>query len=313
MTRYLERTDLHRRQAYARELDTLTRRYTRLDDATLRRIIALLQELRRDIALTILDNPSSFEIWRLTELKRSIEDNIGRFQSKATGELATALQEAGNIGAAMVDDPLNVIGIVTRFNAIAPQVVNIAADFSAMLITNITDQLRGAIDTQLRLAILGTHTPFQLMKSITQAMGINAYDGVWGARRRPDVVRGVAARAETIVRTELSRALNLASYSRAQQVAEQIPGMQRVWIASADERTRQAHLQAHIDTHRQPIGINEPFIVDGEPLRMPGDPMGKPGNTINCRCRVALVVPSIGVIPSPLDILIEEQARKRIK
>lgn len=311
MTRLTERTDLHRRQQYARELDAIARRFDRLDDTTLRRIIAMLQDLRRDIALTILDNPSSFEIWRLTDLKRSIEDSIARFQSRATGELAQALQDAGRLGIEMVDSPLTAAGIGVSFNTIAPQIANVAADFSAMLITNISDQLRGAIDTQLRLAILGTHTPFQLMKSITQAMGINAYDGVWGARRRPDVVRGVAARAETIVRTELSRALNLASYSRAQQVAEQIPGMQRVWIASADERTRQAHLQAHIDTHRQPIGISEPFIVDGEPLRMPGDPMGKPGNTINCRCRVALVVPSIGVIPSPLDILIDEQARKR--
>ena len=311
MTHFLEETDLHRKQRYARELNALVARFDRLDNDTIRRLVALLQDLRKDIAATLLNNPSAYEQWRLTELQRSIEDNIQRFQSRAGDVLTAALLEAGQVGLEMVDKPLIAAGIVTNIVGLTPQIINIAADFSAMLIQDISDQLRHGIDAQLRLAALGQKSPFELMKAITNTMGVHAYDGVWGTRRRPDVVRGVAARAEAIVRTELTRTMNLAHQSRAEQAAKTVPGMKKRWMATGDRRTRPAHLEAHWATYNNPIPVDQPFEVDGEKLMQPGDPLGSAGNTINCRCRMVLVAPSIGVIQTPADILLEEERAKR--
>ncbi len=310
MMRITEETDLHKKQRYARELNALVARFDRLDDTAVRSIVALLQDLRRNIAAALLDNPTDFELWRLTGLQRSVEEQIATFQAQATEALKQSLQDAASIGVDMVDKPIGAALGVT-FNALPPQVVNIAADFSAMLITQISDDLRNTINTQLRLGILGQKSPFLLMKDITNTMGVFAYDGVWGTRRRPDVVRGVAARAETIVRTENTRMLNLAQQARAEQVAKDVPGLLKRWIATGDSRTRPAHLAAHAETYRNPIPVAQSFEVGGELLTQPGDPMGSAGNTINCRCRVVMVVPSIGVIDTPEDIRIRGEVAKR--
>jgi len=309
MTRITEETDLHKKQRYARELRQLAARFDRLDDAALRSITGLLQDFRRNIAAMLLDNPTDFELWRLTELQRNTALLLADFQQQATEALTKSLADAGQIGVDMVDRPLSAIGVT--FNAPLPQVVNIASDFSAMLIKDIADQLRGGIDAQLRLAVLGNKSPFELMKAITKTLGVKAYDGVWGVRRRPDVVQGVAARAEAIVRTETTRIMNLAQQARAEQAAQNVRGLMKRWIATGDSRTRPAHLDAHAETYRQPVPVGKPFIVGGEALTQPGDPMGSAGNTINCRCRIVLVVPSLGVIDTPLDDRIKAEINKR--
>lgn len=309
MTRITEETDLHRKQRYASELNALVKRYDALDGQTVRRLIALLQQLRKDIALTLLSDPSAFEQWRLTELQRAIDDQITRWQSNAAGVLGQALVDAGSIGVELVDKPLIAAGLITNVVGITPQVINIAADFGAMLVKNISDGIRSGIDAQLRLAILSQKSPFEVMKAITEVLGVQAKDGVW--RNRPDVARGVAARAETTVRTELNRILNLAHQSRANQAAQTVPGLAKRWMATGDERTRPAHIEAHWATYNAPIPVDQPFDVGGEQLMQPGDPAASAGNTINCRCRVVLVAPSIGVIQTPMDILIEEERKKR--
>ena len=55
-------------------------------------------------------------------------------------------------------------------------------------------------------------------------LGIKSYDGVWGLRSRPDVVKGVAARAEAITRTELTRVFNLAQTEYQRQASARCRG-----------------------------------------------------------------------------------------
>lgn len=57
--------------------------------------------------------------------------------------------------------------------------------------------------------------------------------------------------------------------------------LKKVWIATADSRTREAHL--YLDG--QEVGIDEPFVdSDGNELMYPGDPSAEPGTVYNCRC-----------------------------
>jgi uncharacterized protein with gpF-like domain len=84
-------------------------------------------------------------------------------------------------------------------------------------------------------------------------------------------------RVERIARTEVNRASNYGTLEGMRSVSEE---QDKVWISALAGESRDAHIAADGQT----VGINEPFIVDGEDLQYPGDPAGSPGNTINCLC-----------------------------
>ena len=62
--------------------------------------------------------------------------------------------------------------------------------------------------------------------------------------------------------------------------------MGKEWIATKDERTRDAH--AELD--RVVVKVDEPFENEIGEIMYPGDPDADPANTYNCRCSIAEVV-----------------------
>lgn len=88
-------------------------------------------------------------------------------------------------------------------------------------------------------------------------------------------------RGETIARTETLAALNSSQAEAWHQMADTgaiaRQDIRKVWIATQDARTRDAH--RHLD--RESVGLNEPF-PNG--MMYPGDPAGGAENLINCRC-----------------------------
>jgi hypothetical protein len=88
--------------------------------------------------------------------------------------------------------------------------------------------------------------------------------------------------AERVVRTEATAAANFAQTQAAQTIfpPEQ---MQKEWIASFDDRTRDTHSEAD----GQIVMANNTFLVGGQPMMFPGDPAGGAAECINCRCSVA--------------------------
>ena len=85
-----------------------------------------------------------------------------------------------------------------------------------------------------------------------------------------------------LIRTE---GTNIANYATMQSAQSIFPASQlkKEWIASFDDRTRDAHAQAD----GQIVMQSDPFLVGGEQLLYPGDPAGSSENVINCRCSVA--------------------------
>lgn len=95
-------------------------------------------------------------------------------------------------------------------------------------------------------------------------------------------------RATVVARTETIGATNAGAHAAALQraAATGVPG-QKVWLATADTRTRETHQVA--DGQRVPL--EQPFTVGGVPLRFPGDPAAAaPQETIQCRCSTLDVV-----------------------
>lgn len=299
------------RTKYIKALDQIVTRFAKLDDTTIRQIIGLLQQVRKDTAAALANNPTDFESFRLGQLRDSIDVMLTDFQSKLNQTLRSSLTDATRLGVAGVAEPLQALGVQAAFNTLVPGLVNVATDYSAALVKNISDDLRQSIDAQLRLATLAQKSPFEAMKDITRALGVRSQDGVWGLRKRPQVVKSVAARAEAIVRTEMTRVYNLANHSTQQQAAEVVPGLRKRWIATADGRTRPTHLEAHRATLDNPIPIDQPFRVGRDELMYPGDPRGSAKETVHCRCSMANVLPEVGVIQTPLDQKISQVLDRR--
>ena len=95
-----------------------------------------------------------------------------------------------------------------------------------------------------------------------------------------------ANRATVVARTEVISAYNGSTSLAISNADPEAVGGQE-WIATADDRTRDDHL----DADGMIVGVDEPFSVGGEDLEYPGDPNGSPENVIQCRCTVAPVAP----------------------
>ena len=188
-------------------------------------------------------------------------------------------------------EPLEAAGFSTLFFRPSPAQINVLLDFSADLIRGITGDMGRKINTQIRISALGEKSSFQAMKDITKILNLPTKDS--------EVVKGVAYEAERILRTETNRAYNLATFSQQRDLAEQVPGLQKMWMATGDNRTRTSHLEAHGQIQL----VNEPFVVgkNDSKLMYPLDPAGPPEETIMCRCRPVTIIPEIGKIPGPVS------------
>jgi hypothetical protein len=94
--------------------------------------------------------------------------------------------------------------------------------------------------------------------------------------------RFMAYRAMTVARTEGIRATNLGNIAAARAWLAENPGMTvvKTWVATKDERTRDAHRELD---GRSVVGIDTPFVLsDGRTIRHPHDPEADADMVINC-------------------------------
>lgn len=89
-----------------------------------------------------------------------------------------------------------------------------------------------------------------------------------------------SARARLIARTETTYVANEAAKQSAEETGLDLV---KGWIATLDNRTRDAHRAMH---GKDPIDAHEKFIVGGVAMDKPGDPAGGAANVCNCRCIV---------------------------
>lgn len=117
------------------------------------------------------------------------------------------------------------------------------------------------------------------------AEGNDAGESLVSLAARMEQVMGdrIASSAETIARTEVLPAYNKGSHDAWEQSGVV---SRKQWLAAIDNRTRDAHAEAHGQT----VGLDEAFQVGGESLMFPGDPNGSADNVINCRCTMIPVL-----------------------
>ena len=87
-------------------------------------------------------------------------------------------------------------------------------------------------------------------------------------------------------RTAVTGAQNRGRLDAMKQASDDGVIMYKEWIATKDERTREAHLELD----RVQVPYDEPFENEIGQIMFPGDPNADPANTYNCRCTMAEVV-----------------------
>lgn len=123
-------------------------------------------------------------------------------------------------------------------------------------------ELRKAVNRQFITGIMKGERPDELIARLSKVTEL----------KLSDITR--IARTQT---TRLENMARLDAYGVGKNMGYR---MVKQWVCVHDKKTREAHKNAN----GQIVGIDEPFIVDGEELMHPGDQAGSAGNVINCRC-----------------------------
>lgn len=103
------------------------------------------------------------------------------------------------------------------------------------------------------------------------------------ASRILEVIPAISrARAAVIARTETHGAANYGSMQAASATGIL---MDKEWLAAADERTRETHVEAD----GQIVPMDGTFRIGDALMEYPGDPAGPAEEVINCRCTLAYI------------------------
>lgn len=95
-------------------------------------------------------------------------------------------------------------------------------------------------------------------------------------------------RAETIARTEVNGAYNAGTYESNQTLGDVGP-VEKYWIATGDDRTRETHREAD----GQVRAFADPFSIGGSEMLYPHDPAGPAKEIVNCRCVLGYLYPGM--------------------
>ena len=147
---------------------------------------------------------------------------------------------------------------------------------------NISDKKKAAFD---KLISENKHIRWQegKIQSVT-LQAILQGEGIGRMAKRIAQTLGELNHADSVryARTAMTAAQNAGRQAAFERGASKGIKMKRTWIATLDNRTRDAHRELDGQT----VALDEPFTVDGEELMYPGDPSA-PGYLIwNCRCRM---------------------------
>lgn len=228
--------------------------------------IRLLHEARQKIAAAVA--ATDWQAFYLPQQQAAIERALEEFSRRFGQHLSEAQSRAWQTGAGMTDKIILAAGVTAMIPEIDITALTLMQKFGAGLVRGLGQDAAQKITNELTLGLMGQKTPYEVMT----AVGKNLKD--------PSIFKSIAARAETITRTECGRALEAASHARLAKAAEVVPGLKKMWQHGGSMMPRPAHLAAD----GQIRDVNEPFDVGGEKLMYPQDPAGSPGNTINCSC-----------------------------
>lgn len=244
---------------------------------------ARMEILRNELRAAILVE-TDFRRFQLERLLGDVNRIIGDTQTGILGDARTAFGRAAELGAAHVDQSVLAadVGLVTSVPGIDSRLVAAAFDNTVDLLTDTMREFRTRAVSTVRRIALGVDSFSENMVTLAREIGD-------GGLANPEY------KAERILRTEVGRTFNGATYDRQVELAERMPFLRKTWIRTKDSRTRLSHVSAGAMYARgKGIAIKDLYQVGAAKMRYPVDPLAEPAGkvaaaeTIQCRCLAAV-------------------------
>jgi hypothetical protein len=291
---------------YLRAIDRVTRRSDQSEEQTIRGVRSLLRELQTSIRQQVTaTNLSDFDAHRLGILGQHIDGLMRDFSADLTRIARDGLTQQATYGQQSIDNPLGTLQ--GNFFIPSPQQVTSIAQFRVLVdlvntnLVSMSNTAASQIVNVVRMTALGNGSSFEAMRQISQILGITS------PRSGREIVRGITARGERVLRTELNRAFNMSAHDRMMTLDRELGGLEKQWMATGDSRTRQSHL----DAHGQRVRVDKQFTVGGVKMLHPHDPKAPAREVVNCRCRGIVIFPSIGKIIDDTDRRVKRERSRR--
>lgn len=211
----------------------------------------------------------SWDAYSMKNLLNAIERQVANFDSAAKKEVGSQLDNAWTLGEKIVEDPLKTMpGIYAGFN-ISTSSLTALKDFSFHKIEGLSSDAWYKIKGELSLGILGGKTPAE----VAAAIGKNLTD--------PSIFSSIAARAETITKTEMGRVFSTATQLRLEEAAQYVDGLEKQWIHAGHPKAARPY---HVAASGQHVPVDQPFLIGNIPMMFPRDPKAPISEVIHCGC-----------------------------
>lgn len=244
----------------------------KLDDLAHRRVQGLATDLRKEI-IGRMGSARNWEAYRLPRLLGDLNRTMDDWQTKQLGLGSDFIYQYEALGQAQVAGPLQAAGVDLGLPRTSIKVLEVSQRFSADLIKEITDQTRSSINREVMLTTNGVNTPFQAMQKIESMID------------DPLTFRSIAARAETILKTEGGRVQSIAAQGRLEDAARVVPGLQKQWLWSGNARVQHQLIDKQVRDVDKPFDVPAYGRCPSDKLMFPRDPSGLACQTINCGCQ----------------------------
>ena len=271
--------------------------YRQLNGVQRTGIQGMLRELkafRQDVTERLLAVPSSDDTWQmaqLRDLRAELSDAITGFEKRGSEVMRDTLTSGSRLGVDATVTPVEMameadLDRERMFNLFEPQ-LQAAYQRSALMVKEIAETARQAIDEQLRKTVYGQQKTLDARRNIVRYCDI--------PERATDRFGPLAYQAARIVHTELANTYELASQAAQGETMRQLPlePWQKIWLHSGQSVAGGAR-PAHAALHGTAVGKDEFFNVNGYPAMGPHDPNLPASEIIFCRCTSILWNPLWG-------------------
>jgi hypothetical protein len=255
-----------REKSFNEKLQEIIDNVGQRQDAKAEEILRILKSARDSLYLRVSN--TDWDAFAIPQLRRAVEDAIGRWESIWLAIQADELPNQWDAGIDMIDAPLARAGITIQAPTISSVQLEIMASYSPDLIKSVGADAVKKINGALQVGLTSGKSAFETMKDVDAIIGLKTD-------------KGVSYQAERIVRTEMAR---VNSAGRQARIDSLLNGMTepegriyKKWIHSGKYHARKNH--AALDGKIVPI---EERFPGG--FKYPHAPGMSAGETINCGC-----------------------------
>lgn len=242
----------------------------------------ILEEVRKQVVGEIAAMPDgSFSAWRQQQLLREIDRRLYEAEAAMRVETGRGIADAWDMGKGLLPEMAAAgSGVTITTFGISPHVVDQIKEFAWGRISGITGDAQAKIRAELSLGLLGQKSP----QEVAAAIAGNLED-------KPGVFKGIAERAEVIVKTEMGRAFSMAHQSGLESAADTLPGLKKMWLHAGHPKRPRIY---HLNINGEVKDIGQPFLVGNIAMMYPRDPKAPASEIINCGCMHVAWMPEWG-------------------